>query len=294
MLVKARIGSPGRPVVPVGEVDRRLLVHHLDRPDLIAALVEHVGQRPAAVARDAGDDLHALAHQVLDDDLRAGQSSRLQSGSIGLHAHGGGGRGRVAARVPWWRVSPISSRPFAARTDERRGDTLALTRGRRAVAARREPARADDRDDADRHLERLVRSRRARVRDQLRGDRRDAPTRRSSPTSGERSPDTWHGRVAELARRASGLDRGRARLGDRRRDVRPGRPLARAGLRGDRRAQGPALDADRPDLFGSAERMLEQAAGFVSSRRTSSSSSRRRLPGSRHRGGDHARASAST
>ena len=65
------------PVVPVRQVDGRLLVHHLDRPNLVAALLEHVGQRPAAMSRDAGDDLDALADQVLDDDLSAGESARL-------------------------------------------------------------------------------------------------------------------------------------------------------------------------------------------------------------------------
>ena len=40
------------PEVAVRDVHRRLLVHHLDRADLLRVVEEHVGQRPAAVAGD--------------------------------------------------------------------------------------------------------------------------------------------------------------------------------------------------------------------------------------------------
>ena len=72
MLVNARIGAGG-PVVAVGEVHGRLLVHHLHSPDGVAPLMEDVGQRPAAVSGDAGHDLDSLANEILDDDLGAGQ-----------------------------------------------------------------------------------------------------------------------------------------------------------------------------------------------------------------------------
>ena len=64
----------GRPVEAVGEVDGGLLVHDLHGPDRVLSVEQGVGQRPAAVARDAGHDRHALADQVLDHDLRPGQS----------------------------------------------------------------------------------------------------------------------------------------------------------------------------------------------------------------------------
>ena len=73
MLVKASIGLAGGPVVAVGEMDGRLLVHDLDRPDRVLPVEEGVGDRPAAVAGDAGGERHALADEVLDEDLGAGR-----------------------------------------------------------------------------------------------------------------------------------------------------------------------------------------------------------------------------
>ena len=64
----------GGPVEPVGQVDGGLLVHDLHGPDRVLPVEQGVGQRPAAVARDPGHDRDALAHQVLDHDLRPGQS----------------------------------------------------------------------------------------------------------------------------------------------------------------------------------------------------------------------------
>ena len=64
----------GGPVEPVGQVDRGLLVHDLHGPDRVLPVEQGIGQRPAAVARDPGHDRDALAHQVLDHDLRPGQS----------------------------------------------------------------------------------------------------------------------------------------------------------------------------------------------------------------------------
>ena len=65
--------SSGRAVEAVGEVHGRLLVHDLHGPDLVPAIEQGIGDGPAAVTRDTGHDGHALAHQVLDDDLRARQ-----------------------------------------------------------------------------------------------------------------------------------------------------------------------------------------------------------------------------
>ena len=66
--------AAGRPVEPVGQVDRGLLVHDLHGPDRVLPVEQGIGQRPAAVARDAGHDRHALADEVLDHDLRPGQA----------------------------------------------------------------------------------------------------------------------------------------------------------------------------------------------------------------------------
>ena len=52
--VKARIGSPRGAGVAVGQVDGGLLVHDLHAVDRIGPVEEGVGQRPAAVARNAG------------------------------------------------------------------------------------------------------------------------------------------------------------------------------------------------------------------------------------------------
>jgi hypothetical protein len=68
--------SARRPVVAVGEVDRGLLVDHLDRADLVLPVEQGVGQVPRAVARDPGDMADALADEVLDDDLRPRQAQR--------------------------------------------------------------------------------------------------------------------------------------------------------------------------------------------------------------------------
>ncbi len=235
-------GAPGRAVVPVGEVHGRLLVHHLDGPDGIAPVVEDVGERPAAVAGDARHEWHALADQILDDDLRACQPARLE------RFHRPPRDGRCDAWVPCagTMVDGIADPVTASGVDgilaeaDHRRHPRALIGGRRTTAARRQPARADDRDHPDGHLERFLRGRRSRVRHQLRGDRCD------------RQPDHRHRRLAGLARRLarsragagaspSRMERGRACLGGRRRDVRPGCAPARAGLRGCRRAQGPAL-----------------------------------------------------
>ena len=73
MLVKASDRLAGGPVEPVGQVDGGLLVHDLHGPDRVLPVEQRIGQRPAAVARDAGHERDALAHQVLDHDLRPGQ-----------------------------------------------------------------------------------------------------------------------------------------------------------------------------------------------------------------------------
>ncbi len=65
--------STSRAIEAVGEVHGRLLVHDLDRPDLIPAVEQRIGQGPAPVTRDAGHDWDALADQVLDHDLGSGQ-----------------------------------------------------------------------------------------------------------------------------------------------------------------------------------------------------------------------------
>ena len=90
-------------------------------------------------------------------------------------------------------------------------------------------------------------------------------------------PAYWRDRVRALARRTPERDRGRPRVGDRRGDVAPGGATAASGVRGVRRAPGPPLDADRPDLLprlrpdAGAGRRLRRAWP-----RTSSSSSRPR------------------
>ena len=60
-------------VVAVRQMHGRLLVHHLDGADLVRPVEERVGEVPAAVAGDARRVRHALADQVLDDDLSARQ-----------------------------------------------------------------------------------------------------------------------------------------------------------------------------------------------------------------------------
>ncbi len=139
------------------------------------------------------------------------------------------------------------------------------------------PARTDDRDDRHRHLERLVRGRRARVRDLVRRRRRDrepdhrhrrlegrsgatgAIVSRCWPTSGRNATEVdlaW-AIVEEMSLRAA--------------------PLLLAGVRGVRRAAGPSLDADRPDLLPSPTTgCSRRGSASTAWPRTSSSSSRRR------------------
>ena len=62
-----------------------------------------------------------------------------------------------------------------------------LASRRPAAPAGRHPARPDDRDDGDRHLERLVRRRRARLRDLVRRGRRDRQPDHRRSTSGSRT-----------------------------------------------------------------------------------------------------------
>ena len=118
--------------------------------------------------------------------------------------------------------------------------------GRPAPAGRQSP-RADHRDDRDRHLERLVRGRRARVRDLVRRRRRDGQSddrhrclegrpgllaraaSEPSPTSDRARPrSTWRGRSSRRcrsARRRSCCPPSRrpaaARAGSRCRPIRP-------------------------------------------------------------------------
>ena len=62
---------PGRARVAVGHVRRALLVAHEDVADRI---VEHrVVRRQDRAARIAEDDVHALAHEAVPENLRAGQ-----------------------------------------------------------------------------------------------------------------------------------------------------------------------------------------------------------------------------
>ena len=57
-------------------MDGGLLVHDLNRPDLVAPIEECIGDRPATVPWDPGSDRDAPADEVLDNDLGAGQGSR--------------------------------------------------------------------------------------------------------------------------------------------------------------------------------------------------------------------------
>jgi hypothetical protein len=57
-------------------MDGGLLVHDLDRPDLVAPIEERIRDRPATVTGDASSDRYATADEVLDDDLGAGEGSR--------------------------------------------------------------------------------------------------------------------------------------------------------------------------------------------------------------------------
>ena len=89
MEVKASIGSTGGAVVAVGEVDGGLLVHDLHGADpsgqsrsASVSVQKPWPGMPAACA-------HALADQVFDDDLCAGQALRgcAHLASIRYHAN---------------------------------------------------------------------------------------------------------------------------------------------------------------------------------------------------------------
>ena len=164
-----------------------------------------------------------------------GSSRRCCTSSAAARAATGSRRSASAAAGPSpWRWS--GSRP--ERADRRDARPAARP------AARRHAARPDDLDDGHRHLERLVRDRRAALRDLLRCRRRD------------RQPDDRDGQLEARAgglaaarpraRRGASIGRGsRAGLADRGRDVRPGRAAAAPGVRGVPGAAGSPLDADR-------------------------------------------------
>ena len=110
------------------------------------------------------------------------------------------------------------------------------------------PLGPDDRHDRDRHLERLVRGRRARVRDLLRRGRARRPIRRSSHDVWKTEPAHWRGRV-RTSPESEPTDRGRPGLGRRRGDVDSRRRSCSSRPSAPRRPAGPPLDADGPDAL---------------------------------------------
>jgi hypothetical protein len=59
--------AAGRPVVAVGKVDGRLLMHDLDRPDSIGVVEQDVGEVPTTVSGSARRVWYSLSDQVFDE-----------------------------------------------------------------------------------------------------------------------------------------------------------------------------------------------------------------------------------
>ena len=156
--------------------------------------------------------------------------------------------------------------------------------------------RADDRDDRHGHLERLVRGRRAGVRDLSFG----AVGATANPTIvvdvWKQDPASWRAGSATLAAGLPARHRGRPRLGHRRGDVASRRaPLLEPAFEAHAGRQGRLSVQTDPTLFRTPDRMLAQGVQFTDPR----AEHHREVPGDggrhrRDRGGDVRAASAST
>ena len=191
-----------------------------------------LGRSPPWTSRGLGQPASPCAFDVIDYPC----GGRVRMAARAVNDDPSSGRtGRQAHRAVECRNRPVQ---LEAPMDDDREE-------RRAPAGR-QPAGADHRDHRDRHLERLVRGRRARVRDLATAPSAQRPTRRSSPTSGR--PTRPLARARPRARRGATRPRPRSTWpGRSSRRCRCGGAAPAAGLRGVRRPPGPALHADRPD-----------------------------------------------